>query len=382
MPVILDSYSESNQDNSFTFQTGSPSGFGQSFDAGGGGVLNSASLYLKKNGSPGGIIRFFIYAHTGTYGDTGVPTGSILATSDQINASALSTSFALVNLTFSGGNKITLSASTKYFLVLDTASITGSGSDSVGVGEDASSPTAGGNIASFFSGAWHAFTGSTQDLPFYVYRDDAVSPSSSLSPSSSISPSASDSPSFSVSPSSSGSPSASISSSPSSSYSPSASNSPSSSVSPSSSPSSSPSPSHAQFELGIMRVAKDGKSALNNPAPTDLKFSSEYGTLKYFTKQAVHVQFTADPAVGVNSGKGSYSHNLNYYPYCEVYVSVNGGDYEYCPFAGSGATLLYSANVIISKTKIDVYGEVSGIDSSVWTFDFLIFVFKNDLHLS
>lgn len=171
------------------------------------------------------------------------------------------------------------------------------------------------------------------------------------------------------------SPSASISSSVSPSLSPSPSQSPSASVS------SSVSPSIAPPFVG-MKVAKSGINALIDTNPQNFIFDSHYGTLKYYTKQTVTISFTCDPLVAVNSGRGSYSHNLGYYPFAEVFVSVNGGNYESCPFFGSGASTFYDGTFIITQTAITVYGEVTGIGlSSSWTFDFLIFIFKNNLQL-
>lgn len=134
----------------------------------------------------------------------------------------------------------------------------------------------------------------------------------------------------------------------------------------------------------LLRIAKPGINVLKNTDPTNLIFSSEYGTLKYFTKQNINISF--DASTLDISAKGQYAHNLGYYPYAEVFVrvytgSTPTGNYEYCPFFGSGATVAYSANVKIDKTNITVYGEISGVSSSVWHFDFLIFVFKNDLNL-
>lgn len=63
---------------------------GQTFK-GQGGLLHSVSFDLAKIGSPTGPIVVKIWAHTGTYGSTGVPTGSVLATSEPIDASTLPT---------------------------------------------------------------------------------------------------------------------------------------------------------------------------------------------------------------------------------------------------------------------------------------------------
>lgn len=165
--------------------------------------------------------------------------------------------------------------------------------------------------------------------------------------------------------------------------------SPSSSVSPSlskslsvsSTPSASPSPLNPFY---AMKIAKPGINVLLTQEPYDLVFSSDYGTLKYFTKQAVNIDIDAN--VDDVAATGSYTHNLNYYPYTEVYVKVWIDDpslynYNYCPFFNSGATVEYNATFTITKTAINVYAEIIGMSTSLWNFDFLIFVFKNDLQL-
>lgn len=63
---------------------------GQTFK-GKGGLLHSVSFDLAKIGSPTGPIVVKIWAHSGTYGSTGIPTGSVLATSEPIDASTLPT---------------------------------------------------------------------------------------------------------------------------------------------------------------------------------------------------------------------------------------------------------------------------------------------------
>lgn len=184
-----------------------------------------------------------------------------------------------------------------------------------------------------------------------------------------------------------GSPSVSPSASVSPSKSPSSSASPSTSVSPSPSSSASASPSPSPLpppNPAVLKIAKQGVNVLTNSDIEKLIFSSEYGTLKYFTKQAIATSF--DASTGDITCKGEYTHDLGYYPYVEVYVSVYIGSptgvYEYCPFVGSGASVAYLANVKIDTSKITVYGEISGVSSEVWHFDFLVFVFKNKVDLT
>ncbi|SRR6266496_1710405 len=130
-------------------------------------------------------------------------------------------------------------------------------------------------------------------------------------------------------------------------------------------------------------VAKSGFNVLTETNPKNLKFSSDYGTLKYFTKTTKNISFDAN--AGDISCHGTYTHNLGYYPFvdvlCRVYIGAPAGNYEYCPFAGAGAVVFYSANYIITPTTIEFYGQINGVSTSIWNFDFLAFVYKNNLNL-
>lgn len=185
------------------------------------------------------------------------------------------------------------------------------------------------------------------------------------------------------------SPSVSPSSSASPSVSPSASVSPSPSVSPSvsSSVSRSPSPSPIDHTTIVLEVAKEGVDILKTNNPQDMKYSSRFGTLKYFTKsnQILTIQGDGTPS-GDWAGKKTFTHSLGYYPFVEVFVrvylgSTPSGNYEYVPLAGSGASVFWNASYIIKENTIDLYGEFVGLSSSLWTFDFLLFLYKNNLSL-
>lgn len=176
--------------------------------------------------------------------------------------------------------------------------------------------------------------------------------------------------------------------SPSASISPSPSRSPSASISPTASasvsPSSSPSPSRGIGDKAVLRVAKPGVNVLTNQLPHKFIFSSDYGTLKYFQKTTTQIQI--DGSTGDFAGTTTVTHSLGYYPFVEVFVRVYigspAGDYEYCPFFGSGASVAYSANFKITTTGIVLYAEFNGVSASVWNFDFIVFVYKNNLLLS
>lgn len=166
VPASIAEYSESNQDSTTNLFSGSAIALGQSFQVASACRLSSVSFYIKKGGSPTGNINVTIYASTGTLGTSSKPTGSVIATSANVDISSLTTSLALVNFAFTGINKINLSALTNYVAVINYSG--GSGADFLAVGLDSSTPTFSGNES--FSGdltTWTAVSGS--DLCFYVY---------------------------------------------------------------------------------------------------------------------------------------------------------------------------------------------------------------------
>jgi hypothetical protein len=163
---LVDSYSESNQNTTVTISAGLTTKMvGQSFTSNG-YTLSSCKFYLRKNNSPTGSVYAKLYSHSGTFGSTGVPL-TLLATSDAVDISTLSTSFALVTFTFSGAEKYAMVNGTNYFIVFD-ASAAGDATNSVSVGVDTTSPTHGGNRANYTS-SWASV--STSDACFYVYGD-------------------------------------------------------------------------------------------------------------------------------------------------------------------------------------------------------------------
>lgn len=181
MAVLTDSYSESNQNRNSSLsgdETGNTH-CGQSF-TGDGGILNSVKFYLKKLNSPTGNINAYIYAetHDTAFGTDSLGTGDILATSDNFDVTSLGTSYSLSTFTFSGSNKITLTNTTKYVVVVKyDATISSVGS--LFVGYDDSSASHNGNYVRIYNNNW--YSDSAADCCFYVYVDDATTTSSSTS---------------------------------------------------------------------------------------------------------------------------------------------------------------------------------------------------------
>lgn len=171
MPTLIDSYSESNQDNTQPVSAYHNEWRGQSFTNSSAMTLDSAKFYLKKSGSPTGSGYVKIYAHTGTYGGLGKPTGAALATSGAFDVSTLTTSYQLITFNFSGAERITLSASTYYCVVFYYAG--GGETDFVQLGDDGSSPSHSGSENYSTDGT--NWTGNNEnDACFYVYGEPIV----------------------------------------------------------------------------------------------------------------------------------------------------------------------------------------------------------------
>lgn len=161
----IDTYSESNRDSSYVRYT-AVAFLAQSFTNTSFSRLATAKFYIRKIGSPTGNCKAHIYAHTGTFGSTGKPTGSPLATSDDVDVSTLPTSLTLTTFTFSGANKINLSAATKYCVAIQGAGA--DGSNAIEVGYDASSPGHSGNGSFSNDSTGSAWNSDTVDLCFDV----------------------------------------------------------------------------------------------------------------------------------------------------------------------------------------------------------------------
>jgi len=161
---LLDSYSEVNANTVYQVYSGSITSVAQSFTAVS-SVLASCKFYLDRAGSPTGNVVAKLYAITGSSGTTGKPTGSALATSDNVDVTTLpSGSTSLITFTFSGANQYTMVPG-DYCIAVEYSG--GDASNYVEVWYDNSSPTHGGNLSYFSSSVWTAESGN--DLAFYIY---------------------------------------------------------------------------------------------------------------------------------------------------------------------------------------------------------------------
>jgi hypothetical protein len=139
----------------------------QSFTSGG-GKLSSAAFKLYKVGTPTGSVVAKIYAHTGTYGTSSKPTGSELAVSDAVDISTITTSTSgqEYTFTFSGANKIDLTAATKYCVSIElVVGYTTDNSNNIRVMGNSDNASHSGNLGYFLSGTWDVIG---QDFYFKV----------------------------------------------------------------------------------------------------------------------------------------------------------------------------------------------------------------------
>lgn len=166
MAVTLDSYSEANQseiqnlDSTFIK-------WGQSFTTPNDGIsysLDSCDIYMKKHTghAPTGTIYARLYSHSGTYGSTSVGNTLLATSTNNVDASAMSTTFALINFTFD--NTLILTPNTNYVIAVTSDD---HNADDTDVGFDSTSPSHGGNGMYHAAGAWTEQP--TRDLCFYVY---------------------------------------------------------------------------------------------------------------------------------------------------------------------------------------------------------------------
>lgn len=156
---------------------------GESF-VGNGGSLANVVFTLSKTGSPTGNLTAKIYAHSGVYGTSSVPTGTPLATSPVFDVSTLTTTPTATTIFFASQNQnITLTNATNYVVTLEYSG--GNASNYVNVGIDSTSPTWGGNLSTYTSPTWTA--DGTKDAIFKVRTGGVVT----ITPVSGSNPSAS-----------------------------------------------------------------------------------------------------------------------------------------------------------------------------------------------
>lgn len=165
--VLVDNYDFSNGDSTVSLYISSIFRAGQSFTTDStGGYLHSLAVQIQSVGSPTGNIVAELYAHSGTYGTDGVPTGSVLATSGTIDVTTIPTAPSLATFFFTGVNAVVLTPNTNYALVVRVTG--GNASNYINLIYDSTTPTHPGNF--FFDvGSWVPI--GTADVIFDLYRN-------------------------------------------------------------------------------------------------------------------------------------------------------------------------------------------------------------------
>jgi isoprenylcysteine carboxyl methyltransferase (ICMT) family protein YpbQ len=172
--LVVDSYPQSNRDNSNTIDSARPA-MGQSF-LGNGRKLAKARFMLSQGAGfpPNGAISAALWTHTGTFGSGGLPAtavGSPVTTSavGVSDASTLPTTATWYDFIFD--QSVTLTNGTPYFIGAVTTSTIGSPNSAL-LGADLSSPTHAGNAA-YWNGSW--IVAGSYDVIFEVYGDGVIS---------------------------------------------------------------------------------------------------------------------------------------------------------------------------------------------------------------
>ncbi len=147
---------------------GTTDGIGQSF-AGVAGTLASVRVKLSKLGAPTGNITCFLYAHSGSFGSSSIPTGAALATSEVIDVATILVGRDEV-YTFTFQDEFLLVGGTNYVFTIEHTG--GDGSNHLIVRYDASSPVPSGNKSTLASSVWSAQAG--HDMVFEIARDAIV----------------------------------------------------------------------------------------------------------------------------------------------------------------------------------------------------------------
>jgi hypothetical protein len=161
---VIDSFTTSPNDS---YNVGETNKFcGQSFTTTTDVPLDKCKFNLKYNSTQcTGNATAKIYAITGTPGSTAIPTGAALATSDNFDISAVGNTFAYHEFTFSGVNKITLAATTTYFVVF--AYDNGAESNTIEISLLTSGVPTGQNAT--YSADGSSWSASAYDINFYIY---------------------------------------------------------------------------------------------------------------------------------------------------------------------------------------------------------------------
>lgn len=153
---------------------GVTTGLAQSFIAPYNFTLHTAGFTIRKGTAvPTGTLALRVYAHTGVFGVSSMPTGSALAVSDTFDPNTLTNTLTSTKFTFSGANQIALTAGTPYALSLEYTD--GGGSHTIQMKIISGNPNYHpGNNAYKSGSTWvvDSGVGANTDLEFYVSDND------------------------------------------------------------------------------------------------------------------------------------------------------------------------------------------------------------------
>jgi len=158
---------DENTDTGADIQLGNATitGQAQSFAVGVNAIMAiRARFQLKKLGVPTGPITCSIYAHSGSFGTSSIPTGAALVASATFEAADLTTAYQEIEFAFVLDPVVELTLSTNYVISLEKA--VGDGSNHVLIDGDLTG-THGGNRSDEISASWSA--AAAEDLAFNVH---------------------------------------------------------------------------------------------------------------------------------------------------------------------------------------------------------------------
>lgn len=167
MTILIDSATVASPSD---FNCDSTQLMGQTFQVQNSCTLNSLIIDMKTNGTPSGSFQFLIYAITGTYGSTSVPTGSILATSNTVLVSSLTATYATYTTYFTGVNAVAMTAGQQYAIVCNYNTTAYPNAIFFKNKTPSFHP---GNMAYFAASAWNAL--GTYDIIFDLEGSGSVS---------------------------------------------------------------------------------------------------------------------------------------------------------------------------------------------------------------
>jgi hypothetical protein len=110
--------------------------------------LTQAVVYLQKTTGWVGTVQAEVYAHTGTYGVNGLPTGSALAVSEVLTDADITVDSTAVIFQFTGINQLLLAPATPYVFVIKLVTSNGT-SPALTVAYDLTSPVKTGNSGKY-----------------------------------------------------------------------------------------------------------------------------------------------------------------------------------------------------------------------------------------